>query len=244
MRGFFSILICTVASFCGIACSDGQVGEACPSELKLVYTAKSEDTFHEWKWIYTTPEGHLVIDTLGFGPQNREVLVYDSCYRLVCIAGQASEVGRLNFVKVIYSKGDMVSGFVSGNLAVLEDSLIKIDSLYGKVGMHMDTQLVMLMRIVSKWNSYDRQYWQRFNLRRDADGEIVEVYDPETKYKIKVQVGCKIRYELKEDRAFWMSDIDGGRVLLHFYVEPKDRDLKQYKVKMYDGYKPVEDVKM
>lgn len=237
MRKCVNLLLgAVVPLLCWLGCTDNPKSVANTDELTLVYTEKSENSLYEWMWIYTTPEGHLVIDTLGRAPQNQEVIMRDSCYRLVCMAGQASEVGRMNFVKVVYLKADTVDYFVSGSLEVLEDSLARLDSLNEQSGRYLDPQLVMLTRIVTKWKSYDRPYWQRFCLQRDDDGCVVAVSDPVTKKSITAPAGNKIRYELKEDENFWASDINGGLVKLYFYVEPKDESLKNYHAKVYDGY--------
>lgn len=86
----------------------------------------------------------------------------------------------MNFVKVVYSRGDTVSHFVSGSLAVMEDSLGQIDSMNEKTGRHVDSQLVMLTRIVEKWRGYDKPYWQRFYLQRNKEGDMTSAYDPLT----------------------------------------------------------------
>lgn len=136
----------------------------------------------------------------------------------------ASEVVEYNFVRILYSEEGKIEAYLSG---------YGIECEYDSVdGEHEVKNLTAIMLDPDEKDEKVARYY----LKRDEQDNIVEVSDPITKNTIKAPKGWTIRPELTENVCFWESDLNGGWVLLNFYVEPIKKDVQQYTVKKYCFY--------
>lgn len=199
---------------------------SCHNENRRTITeATPQDTgIYNPKWTYKTSDGYTIIDSLGFGPQNRRILYYDKKKRFIGMAGMASEVVDFNFVRVLYDESDNVETYLWANsLSYLLDSN---DDGYDEEKL----------RDAILDPDEKNKGIVRFKLKKDADGNIVEVTDSRGNNRIKASDENVIRVEIAENFCFWGDDVRGGYVLLNFYIEPTNKNVKQYTIKKYCFY--------
>lgn len=199
---------------------------SCHNENRRTITeAVPQDTgIYNPKWTYKTSDGYTIIDSLGFGPQNRRVLYYDNKKRLIGMAGMASEVVDFNFVRMIYGENDKIEAYLYAN---------SLEEILGKEYFN-DSIEYWYSAILDP--DVDNAKYELFYLKRDAQGNIVEVSDPRSKRTISCSQKFSICPEVAENSSFWHSDIQGGLVLLNFYVEPIKKSENQYTIKKYCFY--------
>jgi len=148
------------------------------------------------------------------------------------MAGTSSECGVFGFVKILYD-GDEIIGYTSLDyMSELEDSVWNAKHEEGD--MFYPYQNLLVAQVLDYDN--DQENLTRFYFRKDDKGNVVEVYDPKTKERIEAPSGYHIRSEVVENADFWTSCLDGGFVLLNFYIEPTNDGIKDYTVTKYYKY--------
>ena len=176
--------------------------------------------------------GYLFVDTIGYAPQNEQMVVYDKKERLLAMAARASELTYFCYFKYLYDcKGNHI-GFSTlrvepNDYPFMEDTILPFaDRTYDINSLYYDL-------VERKYN--DRRV-ERYHFVWDSQGNIVKVHDPVTGKKLEAPVGKKIVYQLKEGKYFWTSDIKGGDYHLLFYIVPRDNtDIKSDTI-VYEGY--------
>ena len=86
----------------------------------------------------------------------------------------------------------------------------------------------------------DRTYATRYYFKYE-DNVLVEVYDPISEQFIKADEGEKIDYQVMSHELLLTNDSVIGDVMLHFMVRPVDIS-DNYKVRMYCGYRPMDEL--
>lgn len=210
MRKTAYIFMCIVLTTCLYGCKK--------TTERTITETTANDSIARYERTFVTSDGYTIVDSLGTAPLNTKSTYYDSKKRLIGMAGMASEVTEYNFVRILYNNDGKIEGYLSG--CGLESSEDTSDSL------------TTFMLDPDKNNKNVVRYY----LKRDAQGNVIEVSDPITKKKIKAPEGWVIRPEVTENIDFWDSDLNGGFVLLNFYVEPQEKDEKQYSVMKYCFY--------
>ena len=172
---------------------------------------------------FQSEDGCLVIRKVGYGPENEGMRCYDAEGDLIGMVGKASEARSYNFVKVLFDSDKRVKGFAQSNTSFedFDGEDAEMDYLMGKI----------------YGNNYEGDEWVRFYLRRDRQGNIVRVFDPENnKAVLTCPKGYRIAPELKESSNFWRDDLAGGSVLMMFNVQPMNPHRYKYEKAKYCGY--------
>ena len=184
---------------------------------------------------FRAQSGEMVRWKTGMAPMNMELRCYDAEGDLIGMAGTASEWGYFRFVKVLFDSDKRVKGFALGSTAEEYEDFHSTDGGNSDSAWKREFDY-MMGRIYG--NNYDGKEWERYFLRRDRQGNIVKVFDPQNEEKVlECPKGFRIVPELRESDAFWEDDLEGGRVLLLFNVQPMNPHRFHHSSEKYCGYK-------
>ena len=84
----------------------------------------------------------------------------------------------------------------------------------------------------------DTAKYQQTNIEYDKDGDAVKAYIVYGSDSIVALSGYKLAIAVKPCLSFWQSDLYGGFYIFHVKMEPKRKNLQNYKVFRYADYLP------
>lgn len=84
----------------------------------------------------------------------------------------------------------------------------------------------------------DTAKYQQTNIEYDKDGDAVKAYMVYGSDSIVAPSGYKLTVKVKPCLTFWQSDLYGGFYIFHVTMEPKRKDLQNYKVCRFADYLP------
>lgn len=84
----------------------------------------------------------------------------------------------------------------------------------------------------------DTAKYQQTNIEYDKDGDAVKAYIVYGSDSIVAPSGYKLTIAVKPCQSFWQSDLHGGFYIFHVTIEPKRKDLQNYKVCRFADYLP------
>lgn len=191
-------------------------------------------TYHE---TYMTKDGYTIIETLGFSPMNTFMTILDPQDRTVVEAGQASEAMYFNFVRYFYDTDNTLTGLLSFPKVGIEGEEDKSMQIFcnefEEEEMELNPASLFKISLDTKEN---KPYFSRFNFKYNQMGQMVAVYDPETKQAMQALPGYHIQYEVTQSDNFWESDLDGGKMVVRFKVAPIEKKTDLYTTWTYCGY--------
>ena len=76
----------------------------------------------------------------------------------------------------------------------------------------------------------DTAKYQQTNIEYDKDGDAVKAYIVYGSDSIVAPSGYKLTIAVKPCLSFWQSDLHGGFYIFHVKMEPKRKNLQNYKV--------------
>lgn len=184
--------------------------------------------------VFKSSDGYRLVLKTGQAPQNRELRVYNAKSQIKLWAGLASEMGTYSFVATLPLKKEFPhEGFyATTNIDLLTEQMTQPDQ-YTRCALPASEMAVMKLAFDTPINS---SIFDRFCLKRNSAGNIIEVYDSIKGKSIKAPEQGNIRFELKPNSAFWTNDLEGGHVLLNFYVHPVNTQFKAWTQQKYCFY--------
>ena len=84
----------------------------------------------------------------------------------------------------------------------------------------------------------DTAKYQQTNIEYDKDGDTVKAYMVYGSDSIVAPSGYKLTIAVKPCLSFWQSDLYGGFYIFHVTMEPKRKDLQNYKICRFADYLP------
>lgn len=90
-----------------------------------------------------------------------------------------------------------------------------------------------------KWvfdENVNSEGYSRLDFVFDGQGNIVRITDPITNNNIQAPANHKIEWKVEQNSAFWISDINGGTLLINLYVVPINKSSKDYVKMNYHFY--------
>lgn len=229
MKKLLFIIPCIIALGLLLSCEKGKTGSE-----RTITELTSDTGLYIPLHIYETSDGYTIVDSIGYGPLVEKVTFYDKEKRMIAMAGTTSECGMFTFAKVLYGDDGEILGYAFLDyVSESEDSMWRAEQTADDA-MFEPYQEMLIAQALDYGD--DNKIFERYYLKKDDNGNAVEVYDPKTRKSIKAPHGYNIRAEIVENEDFWASDMYGGFVLLNFYVEPIDRGIGHYTVTKYNRY--------
>ena len=96
MKKSFLFLLPSLLSVLFLSCSTKQ-----EQKTETAYTVEQVSTGDHVE-VFKTNLGHIIRDSIGFGPQNERIDITDSKGRPLAVAGKASEADVFTFVKYLF----------------------------------------------------------------------------------------------------------------------------------------------
>lgn len=208
-----------------------------------------EDPDGYWH-LWHNSDGLIYWDTIGRGPMNEKVIVRDAKGRVLVVAGRASEGLHHSAVKYVYDKDDNVEAIIIfppccynmasfTNYSYLTDTTYSVRDVDSSIDNRYDRwtnevlgedypNIICAPDVVDLaiTKDYNKPYYARLFFKRNADGQITQVYDPILDIYYSVEEGEYLEYHVEEEEDFWINDIIGGGLVVYFVRKPNDN--KQY----------------
>lgn len=178
---------------------------------------------------YTINDRYVVIDSIGYGPENEKITVFDKNGKLQGWAGTTSESCCYEIVRYVYDDSNQKTIGVVSTCA--DEDEIQTDDIDEMI---RGTKDLVIKRILSDDEHESYTTWYDFKW---GGNYIVEVFDHTSDSRsIKAGNGNHIEYEVAENDSFWASDMFGGRVVLLFHIVPNNTNIEEYTIDTYYGY--------
>ena len=165
---------------------------------------------------------------LAFAPQNSLLEYYDNKGRTIATLSHASECAEQTLIYDYDEEGRLIHLATSRTIG--DDGLD--DNWKGYLEFR---QLIADMDYAHP----DTAKYEVINIKYDQQGDAVKAYVGYSGEKIVAPKGYKLTIEVKKCTDFWMSDIDGGRYVFHVMMEPKDKNVKKYRICRYVDFVPT-----
>lgn len=202
---------------------------------KRTYTETSSKTdLSKNQRVFKSSDGYRLVLKEGKAPQNRELKVFNAKSQMKLWAGAASEVGTYNFVATLPPEKRFPAGgfYTTANIDRAAEEMTQSDK-FTRSALPAAELAVMKLAFDTP---IDSPLFDRFGLKRNRSGNIIEVYDSIKGKSIKAPEKEHISFEMKPNSEFWTNDLQGGNVLLNFYVQPMNTNYRNWTEKKYCFY--------
>ena len=179
-------------------------------------------------------DGSYAVHRLQFGPQNSLTEFFDNKGRTIATIARASECYAQTLV---YNYDD--EGRLSHLLQYKCEIFEGLDSDSASYGRNKEGYLGFRQMIADMdYEHPDTAKYQQTNIEYGKDGDAVKAYVVYGSDSIVAPSGYKLTIAVKPCLSFWQSDLDGGFYIFHVTMEPKRKDLPNYKVCQFANYMP------
>ena len=179
-------------------------------------------------------DGSYAVHRLQYAPQNSLTEFFDNKGRTIATVARASEC---------YAQTLMYNYDDEGRLAHLvryKDEIFEcIDTDSASYERDKEGYLGFRQMIADMdYEHPDTAKYQQTNIEYDKDGDVVKAYMIYGNDRIVAPSGYKLTIAVKPCLSFWQSDLDGGFYIFHVTMEPKRKDMLEYKVCRFADYMP------
>ena len=179
-------------------------------------------------------DGSYAVHRLQYAPQNSLTEFFDNKGRTIATVARASEC---------YAQTLMYNYDDEGRLAHLvryKDEIFEcIDTDSASYERDKEGYLGFRQMIADlDYEHPDTAKYQQTNIEYDKDGDVVKAYMIYGNDRIVAPSGYKLTIAVKPCLSFWQSDLDGGFYIFHVTMEPKRKDMLEYKVCRFADYMP------
>ena len=182
-------------------------------------------------------DGSYAVHRLQYAPQNSLTEFFDNKGRTIATVARASECYAQTLV---YDYDD--EGRLSHLLQYKSEIFEGLDSDSASYGRNKEGYLGFRQMIADMdYEHPDTAKYQQTNIEYDKDGDAVKAYMVYGSDSIVAPSGYKLTIVVKPCLSFWQSDLHGGFYIFHVTMEPKRKDLQNYKVCRFADYLPSMD---
>ena len=179
-------------------------------------------------------DGSYAVHRLQYAPQNSLTEFFDNKGRTIATVARPSEC---------YAQTLMYNYDDEGRLAHLvryKDEIFEcIDTDSASYERDKEGYLGFRQMIADMdYEHPDTAKYQQTNIEYDKDGDVVKAYMIYGNDRIVAPSGYKLTIAVKPCLSFWQSDLDGGFYIFHVTMEPKRKDMLEYKVCRFADYMP------
>lgn len=179
-------------------------------------------------------DGSYAVHRLQYAPQNSLTEFFDNNRRTIATVARASECYAQTLVYDYDDEGRLV------HLVRYKDEIFGgLDSDSTSYGRNKEGYLGFRQMIANMdYEHPDTAKYQQTNIEYDKDGDAVKAYIVYGSDSIVALSGYKLAIAVKPCLSFWQSDLYGGFYIFHVKMEPKRKNLQNYKVFRYADYLP------
>lgn len=179
-------------------------------------------------------DGSYAVHRLQYAPQNSLTEFFDNKGRTIATVARASECYAQTLA---YDYDD--EGRLSHLLEYKSEIFEGLDSDSASYERTREGYLGFRQMIADMdYEHPDTAKYQQTNIEYDKNGDAVKAYIVYGKDSIVVPNGYKLTISVKPCLSFWQSDLNGGFYIFHVKMEPKRKDLPNYKVCRYVDFMP------
>ena len=179
-------------------------------------------------------DGSYAVHRLQYAPQNSLTEFFDNKGRTIATIARASECYAQTLVYDYDDEGRLV------HLVRYKDEIFDgLDSDSTSYGRNKEGYLGFRQMIANMdYEHPDTAKYQQTNIEYDKDGDAVKACIVYGSDSIVALSGYKLAIAVKPCLSFWKSDLYGGFYIFHVKMEPKRKNLQNYKVFRYADYLP------
>lgn len=179
-------------------------------------------------------DGSYAVYRLQYAPQNSLTEFFDNKGRTIATIARASECYAQTLVYDYDDEGRLV------HLVRYKDEIFDgLDSDSTSYGRNKEGYLGFRQMIANMdYEHPDTAKYQQTNIEYDKDGDAVKACIVYGSDSIVALSGYKLAIAVKPCLSFWKSDLYGGFYIFHVKMEPKRKNLQNYKVFRYADYLP------
>lgn len=179
-------------------------------------------------------DGSYAVHRLQFGPQNSLTEFFDNKGHTIATVARASECYAQTLV---YNYDD--EGRLAHLIRYKSEIFEGLDSDSASYGKNKEGYLGFRQMIANMdYEHPDTAKYQQTNIEYDKDGDAVKAYIVYGSDSIVAPNGYKLTVTVKPCLSFWQSDLHGGFYIFHVTMEPKRKDMPEYKVCRFADYMP------
>ena len=179
-------------------------------------------------------DGSYAVHRLQYAPQNSLTEFFDNKGRTIATVARASECYAQTLVYDYDDEGRLA------HLVRYKDEIFEcIDTDSASYERDKEGYLGFRQMIADMdYEHPDTAKYQQTNIEYDKDGDVVKAYMIYGNDRIVAPSGYKLTIAVKPCLSFWQSDLDGGFYIFHVTMEPKRKDMLEYKVCRFADYMP------
>lgn len=179
-------------------------------------------------------DGSYAVHRLQYAPQNSLTEFFDNKGRTIATVARASECYAQTLV---YDYDN--EGWLSHLLEYKSEIFDGLDSDSASYGRNKEGYLGFRQMIANMdYEHSDTTKYEQTNIEYDQKGDAVKAYIVYGKDSIVAPKEYKLTISVKPCLSFWQSDLNGGFYIFHVKMEPKRKDLLNYKVCRYADFMP------
>lgn len=179
-------------------------------------------------------DGSYAVHRLQYAPQNSLTEFFDNKGRTIATVARASECYAQTLVYNYDDEGRLA------HLVRYKDEIFEcVDTDSASYERDKEGYLGFRQMIADMdYEHPDTAKYQQTNIEYDKDGDVVKAYMVYGNDRIVAPSGYKLTIAVKPCLSFWQSDLDGGFYIFHVTMEPKRKDMPEYKVCRFADYMP------
>ena len=181
-------------------------------------------------------DSSYAVHRLQYAPQNSLTEFYDNKGRTIATVARASECYAQTLVYNYDDEGRLI------HLVRYKDEIFEgLDSDSVNYGRNKDGYLGFRQMIADMdYEHPDTAKYQQTSIEygKEKEGDVIKAYVIYGNDSIVAPSGYKLTVAVKPCLNFWQSDLDGGFYIFHVTMEPKRKDLLNYKVCRFADYLP------
>ena len=179
-------------------------------------------------------DGSYAVHRLQYAPQNSLTEFFDNKGRTIATIARASECYAQTLVYNYDDEGRLA------HLVRYKDEIFEcIDTDSASYERDKEGYLGFRQMIADMdYEHSDTAKYQQTNIEYDKDGDVVKAYMIYGNDRIVAPSRYKLTIAVKPCLSFWQSDLDGGFYIFHVTMEPKRKDMLEYKVCRFADYMP------
>ena len=179
-------------------------------------------------------DGSYAVHRLQYAPQNSLTEFFDNKGRTIATIARASECYAQTLVYNYDDEGRLA------HLVRYKDEIFEcIDTDSASYERDKEGYLGFRQMIADMdYEHPDTAKYQQTNIEYDKDCDVVKAYMIYGNDRIVAPSRYKLTIAVKPCLSFWQSDLDGGFYIFHVTMEPKRKDMLEYKVCRFADYMP------
>lgn len=179
-------------------------------------------------------DGSYAVHRLQYAPQNSLTEFFDNKGRTIATVARASECYAQTLV-YDYDNEGRLSHLLEYKSEIFEG----LDSDSASYGRNKEGYLGFRQMIANMdYEHPDTAKYKQTNIEYDKEGDAARAYVVYGNDSIVASNGYKLTIAVKPCLSFWQSDLNGGFYIFHVKIEPKTKEMSNYKVCRYADFMP------